>query len=210
MKVFKTLFSPEDSTTTTSNLQVTVSQIIPVFTVLILHRHCYRPGQLQANQVYQLTTSIQVGVYTARGNPILGGNSTRTEIFFRQTEQPSHSGRRTSIPILSFVAPVHFQFHYCIFLESFTVRGPVHAFPAVQTFQIFFIYSGLNTPCRQRTQFRISSRDKICTADACPVGLLHNTQLHLSTRTSCPSHRLPGHNSANFSTYRSSILYIIV
>ena len=94
MKVFKTLFSPEDSTTTTSNLQVTVSQIIPVFTVLILHRHCYRPGQLQANQVYQLTTSIQVGVYTARGNPILGGNSTRTEIFFRQTEQPSHSGHQ--------------------------------------------------------------------------------------------------------------------
>ena len=91
MKVFKTLFSPEDSTTTTSNLQVTVSQIIPVFTVLILHRHRYRAGQLQANQVYQLT-SIQVGVHTARDNPILGGDSTRTDISFRQTEQPSRSG----------------------------------------------------------------------------------------------------------------------
>ena len=35
-----------------------------------------------------------------------------------------------------------------VFFESFTVRGPVHAFPAVQTSQIFFIYSGSNTPCR--------------------------------------------------------------
>ena len=57
----------------TSNLRVTVSQNVLVFTVLILHRHRYRAGQFQANQAYRLTISIQMGVYTAQGNPILEG-----------------------------------------------------------------------------------------------------------------------------------------